>query len=123
MFKNPRISTLWNKAVESFEAGEDGTLGHIVLKDTQTGELSRLEVDGAFVAIGHAPATELFKGKLPLDANGYLLTEPGSPVTAIPGVFASGDVSRSEEHTSELQSLMRCSYATFCMKKKQNNKH
>ena len=96
MFKNPRISTLWNKAVESFEAGEDGTLGHIVLKDTQTGELSTLEVDGAFVAIGHAPATELFKGKLPLDANGYLLTEPGSPVTAIPGVFAAGDVS---DHT------------------------
>ncbi|OGS56985.1 MAG: thioredoxin-disulfide reductase [Erythrobacter sp. RIFCSPHIGHO2_12_FULL_63_10] len=96
MFKNPRISTLWNKAVESFEAGEDGTLGHIVLKDTQTGELSTLEVDGAFVAIGHAPATELFKGKLPLDANGYLLTEPGSPATAIPGVFAAGDVS---DHT------------------------
>lgn len=96
LFKNPKISTLWNKTVERFEAGPDGTLGHLVLKDTQTGETSTLEVDGAFVAIGHAPATELFKGKLPLDGGGYLLTEPGSPKTEIPGVFAAGDVT---DHT------------------------
>ena len=61
-----------------------------------TGEDSTLEVDGAFVAIGHAPATELFKGKLPMDEGGYLLTEPGSPKTEIPGVFAAGDVT---DHT------------------------
>ena len=96
LFKNPKISTLWNKTVESFAAGEDGTLGHIVLRDTVSGEVSTLEVDGAFVAIGHAPATELFKGKLPLDGGGYLLTEPGSPKTEIPGVFAAGDVT---DHT------------------------
>jgi thioredoxin reductase (NADPH) len=96
LLKNPKISTLWNKTVESFAAGEDGTLGHIVLKDTQTGETSTLAVDGAFVAIGHAPSTELFKGKLPLDGGGYLLTDPGSPKTAIPGVFAAGDVT---DHT------------------------
>ena len=92
LFKNPKISTLWNKTVESFEAGEDGALHHLVLKDTQTGETSTLEVDGAFVAIGHAPATELFKGKLPMDDTVYLLTEPGSPKTEVPGVFAAGDV-------------------------------
>ncbi|ABC63032.1 thioredoxin-disulfide reductase [Erythrobacter litoralis] len=92
LFKSDKISTLWNKTVESFEAGEDGMLSHLVLKDTQTGELSNLEVDGAFVAIGHAPATELFKGKLPMDETGYLLVEPGTPKTAIPGVFAAGDV-------------------------------
>ncbi|WP_299192104.1 thioredoxin-disulfide reductase [uncultured Erythrobacter sp.] len=92
LMKNPKISTLWNKTVESFEAGENGALGHLVLKDTQTGETSTLEVDGAFVAIGHAPATELFKGKLAMDAGGYLDVEPGTPKTAIPGVFAAGDV-------------------------------
>ena len=92
VFKSPKISTLWNKTVESFEAGEDGALGHLVLKDTVTGETSTLEVDGAFVAIGHAPATELFKGKLAMDAAGYLDVEPGTPKTAIPGVFAAGDV-------------------------------
>lgn len=96
LLKNPKISTLWNKTVSSFEAGEDGTLHHLVLKDTVTGETSTLEVDGAFVAIGHAPSTELFKGKLPLDETGYLLTEPGSPKTVIPGVFAAGDVT---DHT------------------------
>ena len=92
VFKSPKISTLWNKTVESFEAGEDGALGHLVLKDTVTGETSTLEVDGAFVAIGHAPATELFMGKLAMDAAGYLDVEPGTPKTAIPGVFAAGDV-------------------------------
>ena len=92
LFKNPKISTLWNKAVESFAAGENGALHHLILRDTVTGESSTLEVDGAFVAIGHAPATELFKGKLPMDGGGYLLTEPGTPKTVIPGVFAAGDV-------------------------------
>ncbi|HAU21934.1 MAG TPA: thioredoxin-disulfide reductase, partial [Erythrobacter sp.] len=76
--------------------GEDGALNHVVLKDTKTGETSTLEVDGAFVAIGHAPATALFKGKLPMDDGGYLLAEAGSPKTDVPGVFAAGDVT---DHT------------------------
>ncbi|WP_379547266.1 thioredoxin-disulfide reductase [Qipengyuania sp. DSG2-2] len=92
VFASDKINTLWNKTVDSFEAGEDGALHHLVLKDTVTGETSTLEVDGAFVAIGHAPATELFKGKLPMDDTGYLLVEPGTPKTSIPGVFAAGDV-------------------------------
>ncbi|MEM6586478.1 MAG: thioredoxin-disulfide reductase [Pseudomonadota bacterium] len=92
LFKSDKTSVLWNKTVESFEAGEDGSLNHLVLKDTQTGETSTIEADGAFVAIGHAPATELFKGKLSMDDAGYLDVEPGTPKTAIPGVFAAGDV-------------------------------
>ncbi|MEO0689129.1 MAG: thioredoxin-disulfide reductase [Pseudomonadota bacterium] len=92
LFKSDKTSVLWNKTVESFEAGEDGALSHLVLKDTQTGETSTIEADGAFVAIGHAPATELFKGKLAMDEAGYLDVEPGTPKTAIPGVFAAGDV-------------------------------
>ncbi|MCB5424713.1 thioredoxin-disulfide reductase [Altererythrobacter sp. CC-YST694] len=92
LFANSKISTLWNKAVTRFVAGENGTLHHLELTDTVTGETSTLEVDGAFVAIGHAPATELFKGKLPMDESGYLLVEPGTPKTSVPGVFACGDV-------------------------------
>jgi thioredoxin reductase (NADPH) len=92
LFNHPKITVLWNKAVESFEAGPTGALGHLQLRDTVTGEGSTIETDGAFVAIGHAPATELFKGKLELDASGYLVVEPGTPKTAIPGVFAAGDV-------------------------------
>jgi thioredoxin reductase (NADPH) len=56
-----------------------------------TGEVSRLEVDGAFVAIGHTPSTELFVGKLPME-DGYLLVDKGTSKTEIPGVFAAGDV-------------------------------
>ena len=92
LFASEKISTLWNKTVERFVGGEDGKLHHLELRDTVTGELSTLEVDGAFVAIGHAPATELFKGKLPMDDSGYLVVEPGTPKTEIPGVFACGDV-------------------------------
>jgi len=92
VFKSDKINVMWNKTVESFEAGEDGSLGHLNLKDTVTGESSTLEVDGAFVAIGHAPSTELFEGKLPMHSGKYLAVEPGTPKTAIPGVFAAGDV-------------------------------
>ncbi len=92
LFANERISVLWNKAVERFVPAENGTLGHLELVDTVTGEKTTLEVDGAFVAIGHAPSTELFRGKLEIDGGGYLVVEPGTPKTAIPGVFACGDV-------------------------------
>ncbi|WP_226660524.1 thioredoxin-disulfide reductase [Alteriqipengyuania lutimaris] len=92
LFASDKITPLWNKAVERFVPGENGALHHLVLKDTQTGEESTLEVDGAFVAIGHAPATELFQGQLPLEDGGYLKVEPGTPKTEIPGVFACGDV-------------------------------
>lgn len=91
LFANPKISVLWNKAVERF-AGDGKALTHVDLVDTVTGEASSVPTDGAFVAIGHAPATELFKGKLELDAAGYIVVEPGTPKTAIPGVFACGDV-------------------------------
>jgi thioredoxin reductase (NADPH) len=93
LFAHPKIKVLWNKAVEGF-AGDPlaGGLTHLELRDTVTGAASRLPCDGAFVAIGHAPATELFKGKLPMIDGGYLAVEPGTPKTAIPGVFACGDV-------------------------------
>ncbi|MFZ1742804.1 MAG: thioredoxin-disulfide reductase [Pontixanthobacter sp.] len=92
LFSNEKISTLWNKAVERFVAGENSALGHLELVDTVTGEKSTIAADGAFVAIGHAPATELFAGKLPTDESGYLIVEAGTPKTEIPGVFACGDV-------------------------------
>ncbi len=92
LFGSEKITPMWNKTVDEFVAGEDGTLSHLVLTDTQTGEKSTLEVDGAFVAIGHAPSTELFKDKLPMDDGGYLLVEAGTPKTSVPGVFACGDV-------------------------------
>ena len=93
LLKHPKITVLWNKAVESFEGDPlAGGLTHLALRDTVDGSSSDLKVDGAFVAIGHAPSTDLVKGKLPLDDGGYVIVEPGKPRTEIPGVFACGDV-------------------------------
>ena len=93
LFAHPSIKVLWNQKVERFtgDLGGAGLTG-LELVDTVTGAASTFATDGAFVAIGHAPATELFKGKLAMDGSGYLLVEPGTPKTAIPGVFACGDV-------------------------------
>ena len=92
LFAHPSIKVLWNKGVEAFVGGGDPEgLVALRLKDTVSGAISDLSVDGAFVAIGHSPATELFTGKLPMD-EGYLLVEKGTSRTTIPGVFAAGDV-------------------------------
>ncbi len=93
LFAHPNIKILWNKAVDRFVEGEGmaGLVG-VDLVDTVTGEKSHESADGAFVAIGHAPATELFKGHLPVDNDGYLVVEKGTSKTSVPGVFACGDV-------------------------------
>ena len=93
LFAHPKISVIWNKRVEEF-LGDPlaGGLTGLRLADTLTGEFSDFACEGAFVAIGHSPATELFKGKLAMDESGYLLVEPGTPQTSVPGVFACGDV-------------------------------
>ena len=93
LFASPKISVLWNKTVERFVGGGDpeGLVG-VDLIDTQTGEKSHEPAHGGFVAIGHAPATEIFKGHLDLIDGGYIEVEPGTPKTKIPGLFACGDV-------------------------------
>jgi thioredoxin reductase (NADPH) len=93
LLAHPNITLLWNKAVESFVPGEGnaGLIG-LDLRDTVTGGVSRLDLDGAFVAIGHEPATSLFRGQLDIDADGYLVVQPGTSRTGVPGVFACGDV-------------------------------
>jgi thioredoxin reductase (NADPH) len=93
LLANPKITVLWNKKVDEF-LGDPlaGGLTGLKLTDTVTGETSEFSTEGAFVAIGHAPSTELFKDKLAMDESGYLWTEPGTPKTSVPGVFACGDV-------------------------------
>jgi thioredoxin reductase (NADPH) len=90
LFANPKIEMVWNATVSDV-LGDDGVSG-IVLTDTHTGATRPLAVDGLFVAIGHDPATELFRGKLAMDEEGYILTAPDSTATSIAGVFAAGDV-------------------------------
>jgi thioredoxin reductase (NADPH) len=89
-FANPKIKFRWNTQVA--EILGDAKITGLRLRDTVTGEESELAVGGVFVAIGHDPRSELFAGQLATDAEGYLLVEQPSTRTAIPGVFASGDV-------------------------------
>jgi thioredoxin reductase (NADPH) len=93
LFANPHIKIIWDSEVAEFVAGgEPEALIGLDIKNRRTGEVSRIDVEGAFVAIGHKPATELFDGQLKLDSDGYLEVEVGTTKTSIPGVFACGDV-------------------------------
>ncbi|MFF0295613.1 thioredoxin-disulfide reductase [Kitasatospora sp. NPDC004614] len=89
-FADPKITFAWDSAVEEIHG--DPKLTGLTLRDTNTGDLRELPVTGLFIAIGHDPRTDLFKGQLDLDAEGYLKVEAPSTRTNIPGVFAAGDV-------------------------------
>jgi thioredoxin reductase (NADPH) len=93
LFAHPKIQVIWNSAVEAV-LGDENPLGvtGAVLKNLKTGESTQVACDGVFVAIGHAPASELFKGQLEMDASGYLKVKAGTTATAVKGVYAAGDV-------------------------------
>jgi len=95
---NPKITPVWNSVVEEV-VGEGGSslidprrVTGVRLKNVKTGAEDLLKLDGVFVAVGHAPQTEIFKGQLDIDAEGYIVCPPGSTTTNVPGVFAAGDV-------------------------------
>ena len=93
LFANPKIAFVWDSTVEEvLGEGEPAVVRAVKLRNVKTGALSEVTCDGLFVAIGHTPSTELFKGKLDLDHAGYMITKPDSTATAVPGVFAAGDV-------------------------------
>lgn len=88
--EHPKIEILWNKTVEEF-FGEE-LLAGVRLKDTKSGELSKLNVSGLFEALGHIPNAGILKGQLKTDGAGYIITREGSTETSVNGVFAAGDV-------------------------------
>jgi len=93
LFANPKITVIYDSVVEEvLGGGQPAGVTGVRIRNLKTNEARELSVDGLFVAIGHDPATQLFKGKLPLDAEGYIVTQPDSTATSIPGVFAAGDV-------------------------------
>lgn len=93
LFAHPKISVIWDSVVDEFLGTENpNSLTGIRLKNVKTNELSEIAVDGAFVAIGHTPNSQLFVGTLEMDEEHYLITKPGTTQTSIPGVFAAGDV-------------------------------
>jgi thioredoxin reductase (NADPH) len=93
LFAHPNIKVIWDSEVAEFVGGgmPEALVG-LDVRNVKSGSITRIDVDGAFVAIGHKPATELFEGKLKLDSDGYILVENGTTRTSIPGVFACGDV-------------------------------
>jgi thioredoxin reductase (NADPH) len=93
LFKNPKVEVVWNSVLEEvLGTGDPKIVNGAVLRNVTTGAVTRIDIDGVFIAIGHAPATELFKGQLETTPSGYLITAPDSTRTSIPGVFAAGDV-------------------------------
>ena len=93
LFKNDKINIIWNSEVDEI-IGDDNpkNVTGIKLKSTIDKSLTDLKVDGVFIAIGHDPATQIFKGQINMDDGGYIITEPDSTLTNIDGVYAAGDV-------------------------------
>ena len=93
LFKNNKIEVIWNSKVIEF-IGDDNplTLKKVILENKKDNTTSTIEINGAFIAIGHDPATSLFKGKLEMDSENYIITKNDSTATSVKGVFAAGDV-------------------------------
>jgi thioredoxin reductase (NADPH) len=93
VFKHPKIKVIWDSAIDEICGAENPTkVTHVRLKNVKTGALIEVAADGVFVAIGHAPATELVAGKVKLKSSGYVEVAPNSTATSVPGLFAAGDV-------------------------------
>ncbi|HHB83298.1 MAG TPA: thioredoxin-disulfide reductase, partial [Devosia sp.] len=110
LFKNPKITMMWDTQLEEV-LGTDGLMKSVTgakLKNVKTGEITEIEADGIFVAIGHAPATKLFTDKLKMKQGGYLITAPDSAATDIPGVFAAGDVTDDKYRQAVTAAGMGC---------------
>jgi thioredoxin reductase (NADPH) len=95
LFKNPKVEVIWDSALDEVLGKTDGMAPEVTgirVKNVKTGATREVALHGVFVAIGHTPNTDLFKGQLAMDESGYLLTKPDSTKTDIAGVFAAGDV-------------------------------
>lgn len=93
LMKHPKIEVVWDTAIDEVLGSENpNSVTGARLKNTKTGATSERNFDGIFIAIGHTPNTEIFKGKVKMDEEGYILTTPGSTKTNVAGVFAAGDV-------------------------------
>jgi thioredoxin reductase (NADPH) len=90
--KNPKIAFIWDSVVEEIHGEPKTGVSAVMLKNVKTNKTSNFKTDGVFMAIGHKPNTDIFKGQLEMDDLGYLKVKPGTTYTNIEGVFAAGDV-------------------------------
>lgn len=123
-FQNPKIRFLWNHAVEEIQGSQDPkAVEAVVLKDVHTQITSTYPCDGIFIAIGHSPTTEIFKGKLALTKGGYLQTAGGSTRTSVPGIFAAGDVTDEVYRQAVTAAGMGCMAALDAERFLENQSH
>ena len=122
LFNNSKISILWNKKVIEFIGKNDPVeLNKLLLEDTKNSTKTELSVSGAFVAIGHNPSTDLFKNKIKMDNENYIITKPDSTQTSIEGVFAAGDVKDKMYRQAVTAAGMGCMAALEAEKFLSNN--
>ncbi|WP_212524099.1 thioredoxin-disulfide reductase [Actibacterium sp. MT2.3-13A] len=109
LFKNPKVEVLWNHTVEEVVGDEEplGVTG-VRARHVETGEITEVPCTGFFVAIGHAPASELVKDQLETHMGGYVVTQPDSTATSIPGVFAAGDLTDHKYRQAVTSAGMGC---------------
>ncbi|MCC5997132.1 MAG: thioredoxin-disulfide reductase [Oceanicaulis sp.] len=110
LFKHPKIEVIWDHVVDEILGDSEPVRGvtGVRLKHARTGEPQEIPADGVFIAIGHAPATELFASQLETKSGGYLITAPDSTATSIPGVFAAGDVTDDKYRQAVTAAGMGC---------------
>ncbi len=110
LFKNEKIECVWDSQLEEI-VGEEGPMGGVTgvrIKNVKTGQESEIAAHGVFIAIGHAPATALFKGKVEMNDHGYIDTAPDSTATNVPGVYAAGDVTDDKYRQAVTAAGMGC---------------
>ncbi len=109
LFKNEKINVVWDTQVEEILGTESpAVVTGVRLKNRKTGEISKMSTDGVFIAIGHAPATELVKDQVKMKESGYIWTEADSTQTSIPGVYAAGDVTDEQYRQAVTAAGMGC---------------
>ena len=93
LFSNPKVECIWNSEIDEI-TGDDSPVSvtGVKLKNRLSGEITQMKIDGVFIAIGHDPATQIFKDQVDMDSENYILTLPDSTQTSVEGVYAAGDV-------------------------------
>ena len=109
LLNHPKISTIWDSEVKEI-IGEDNppSVNSVLLKNIKNNSENKVMVDGIFIAIGHSPSSSIFKDKLKINNNGYIITEPDSTLTSIEGVFAAGDVTDEKYRQAVTAAGMGC---------------